>query len=155
LNDLEHSRARFHVILAIFNSFKILIKFSKMFFGGGGFPFGGGFEEMRGGPRGPKKEIDNKKFYDLLGVPQTATFDEIKKAFRKLALKHHPDRGGDKEKFQELNMAYETLTDPKKRDLYDQYGEDGIKDGAGGGPDISDLLGGMFGGGMGGRGGAR
>jgi DnaJ family protein A protein 2 len=110
---------------------------------------------MRGGPRGPKKEIDNKKFYDLLGVPQTATFDEIKKAFRKLALKHHPDRGGDKEKFQELNMAYETLTDPKKRDLYDQYGEDGIKDGGGGGQDLSDLLGGMFGGGMGGRGGAR
>ena len=129
-----------------------------MFFGGGGFPFGGsGFEEMRGGPRGPKKEIDNKKFYDLLGVTQKATFDEIKKAFRKLALKHHPDRGGDKETFQELNMAYETLTDPKKRDLYDQYGEDGLKDGGGGGPDMSDLLAGMFGGGggMGGRGGAR
>ena len=71
-----------------------------MFFGsGGGFPFGG-FEEMRGGPRGgPKEEVDNKKFYDLLGVPQNATADEIKKAFRKLALKHHPDRGGDKEKF--------------------------------------------------------
>jgi DnaJ family protein A protein 2 len=129
-----------------------------MFFGGGGFPFGGGgFEEMRGGPRGPKKEIDNKKFYDLLGVTQKATFDEIKKAFRKLALKHHPDRGGDKETFQELNMAYETLTDPKKRDLYDQYGEDGLKDGGGGGPDMSDLLAGMFGGGggMGGRGGPR
>ena len=55
---------------------------------------------MRGGPRGgPKEEVDNKKFYDLLGVPQNATADEIKKAFRKLALKHHPDRGGDKEKF--------------------------------------------------------
>ena len=121
-----------------------------MFFGGGGFPFGGGgFEEMRGGPRGPKKEIDNKKFYDLLGVSPKASFDEIKKAFRKLALKHHPDRGGDKEKFQELNMAYETLTDPKKRDLYDQYGEDGLKDGGAGGADLSDLLGGMFGGGMG------
>ena len=47
-------------------------------------------------------------------------------------------------------MAYETLTDPKKRDLYDQYGEDGLKDGGGGGADLSDLLGGMFGGGRGG-----
>jgi|LauGreDrversion4_2_1035121.scaffolds.fasta_scaffold203292_1 DnaJ family protein A protein 2 len=121
-----------------------------MFFGGGGFPFGGGFEEMRGGPRGPKKEVDNKKFYDLLGVPQTASTTEIKKAFRNLALKHHPDRGGDKEKFQELNMAHETLTDPKKRKLYDELGEDGLKEGGGGGPDLSDLLGGMFGG-MGGR----
>lgn len=73
-----------------------------MFFGGGGFPFGGmggGFEEMGGGRSGPPKEVDNKKYYELLGVEKTATTDEIKKAFRKLALKHHPDRGGDKEKF--------------------------------------------------------
>jgi DnaJ homolog subfamily A member 2 len=67
---------------------------------GGGFPFGGGFEEMGGrGGRGPPKEVENKKFYELLGVERTATMDEIKKAFRKLALKNHPDRGGDKEKF--------------------------------------------------------
>ncbi len=69
-----------------------------MFFGGGGFPFGG-FEEMHGGPRGPKKDIDNNRFYDLLGVPKTATTEEIRKAFKRLALKHHPDRGGDKDKF--------------------------------------------------------
>lgn len=114
-----------------------------MFFGGGGFPFGG-FEEMGGGrPRGP---VDNKKFYDLLGVDKSATTDEIKKAFRKLALKHHPDRGGDKEKFQELNMAHEVLSDKQKRDIYDQYGEEGLRDGGGGGgADLSDLLGGMFG----------
>jgi DnaJ family protein A protein 2 len=123
-----------------------------MFFGGGGFPFGGGFEGMGGGPRGPKKEVDNKKFYNILGVSQNATADEIRKAYRKLALQHHPDRGGDKEKFQELNLANETLTDPKKRELYDQYGEDGLREGGGGGADLSDLLGGMFGMGGGGRG---
>ena len=55
-----------------------------------------------GGPgprRGPPKEVDNTKFYKILGVEKTATFDEIKKNYRKLALKEHPDRGGDKEKF--------------------------------------------------------
>lgn len=75
-----------------------------MFFGGGGFPFGGmggGFEEM-GGRRGPAKEVENSKYYELLGVDKKASLDDIRKAFRKLAIKHHPDRGGDKEKFQEL-----------------------------------------------------
>ena len=51
------------------------------------------------GGRGPPKEVDNNKYYELLGVEKTATYDEIRKAFRKLALKNHPDRGGDKEKF--------------------------------------------------------
>ena len=95
-----------------------------------------------GGRGGPPKEVDNSKFYDLLGVEKTATYDEIKKAFRKKALKEHPDRGGDKEKFQELQGAYEVLSDKEKRDLYDKYGEDGIKEGGGahaGGMD--DLLG--------------
>jgi len=122
-----------------------------MFFGGGGFPFGGmggGFEEM-GGRRGPQKEVDNTKFYTLLGVEKTASMDEIKKAFRKLALKNHPDRGGDKEKFQELQAAYEVLTDKEKRDIYDKYGEEGLKEGGGGAHGMDDILGQMFG--MGGR----
>ena len=75
-----------------------------MFFGGGGFPFGGmggGFEGM--GSRGPQKEVENTLYYELLCVERTATMDEIKKPFRKLALKYHPDRGGDKETFQSLN----------------------------------------------------
>lgn len=92
---------------------------------GGGFPF----EEFMGGgaPRGPKKEVDTKKFYDLLGVEKTATLDQIKKAYRKLALKEHPDKGGNPEKFKEITNAYEVLSDRDKRELYDKYGEEGVK----------------------------
>lgn len=61
-------------------------------------------------------------YYKILGVPRTATADEIKKAFRKLARKHHPDAGGDEAKFKEINEAYEVLSDEKKRKIYDQYG---------------------------------
>lgn len=78
---------------------------------------------MRGGP---KKNVDSSKFYDLIGVPKTATTDEIKKAFRKLALKAHPDKGGDPEKFKEISVAYEVLSDPEKRKIYDKYGEEGL-----------------------------
>lgn len=61
-------------------------------------------------------------YYKTLGVSRNATADEIKKAFRKLARKHHPDAGGDEAKFKEINEAYEVLSDDKKRKLYDQYG---------------------------------
>jgi curved DNA-binding protein len=61
-------------------------------------------------------------YYKTLGVPRTASADEIKKAFRKLARTHHPDAGGDESKFKEINEAYEVLSDEKKRALYDQYG---------------------------------
>lgn len=61
-------------------------------------------------------------YYQSLGVPRNASEDEIKKAYRKLARKHHPDTGGDENKFKEINEAYEVLSDKKKRDLYDQYG---------------------------------
>ena len=80
-----------------------------MFFGGGGggrgFPFGdmdddegGGFPGMHGHARGPPKEVDNKQLYETLGVDNQATMDQIKKAYRKLAIKMHPDKGGDPEK---------------------------------------------------------
>ncbi len=65
----------------------------------------------------------SKSYYDILGVPKTATTDEIKKAFRKLARKHHPDAGGDESKFKEINEAYEVLSDEKKRQEYDTYGQ--------------------------------
>ena len=112
---------------------------------GGGFPFEE-FAGMHGGHgRGPKKEVDNKRYYNLLGVEKNATFDQIKKAYRKLALKEHPDKGGDPEKFKDITAAYECLSDKDKRELYDEHGEEGVKQGApmrGG-----DIFSQMFGGG--------
>ena len=64
--------------------------------------------------------MPNKNFYDVLGVKRDATQDEIKRSFRKLAAKYHPDAGGDEEKFKEVSEAYTTLSDPDKRKEYDQ-----------------------------------
>ena len=109
--------------------------------------------------------------YETLGVPKNASQDEIKKAYRKLARKYHPDaNGGDKkaeERFKEVQHAYDVLSDRGKRKQYDTFGAtNGRVGGAPGGPnvdfsgfdiaDLSDLFGGLFGGGgRGGRGGGR
>lgn len=61
-------------------------------------------------------------YYEVLGVPKTASQDEIKKAFHKLAHKYHPDKGGDEKKFKEINEAYQVLSDKQKRQQYDQFG---------------------------------
>lgn len=61
-----------------------------------------------------------KDYYGVLGVPKTATQDDIKKAFRKMAMKHHPDRGGDQTKFKEINEAHDILSDNEKRMMVDQ-----------------------------------
>ena len=100
-----------------------------------------------------------RDYYEVLGLQKGATEDEIKKAYRKLAVKYHPDRNpGDKEaeeKFRGATDAYEVLSDEKKRPLYDQYGFagiDGMDQGSGGAQyshafhDFSDLFGGMGGG---------
>jgi DnaJ-class molecular chaperone len=103
-------------------------------------------------------------YYKILGVPRTATQQEIKKAFRGLSQKYHPDHNPEdpkaNERFAKINngisfdlpLAYEALSDPEKRKKYDKYGEDGLKEqGHGGGGDFDDLLSGFFGGGGGGR----
>jgi len=117
-----------------------------------------------------------KDYYKILGVDKSASKDEIKKAFRKVAHKYHPDKKtGDEEKFKEANEAYQVLSDEQKRAQYDQFGQ--TFDGAGGGPggfnwqdfaggfggqagaqgfdfnDLGDIFGNIFGGGA--RGGQR
>jgi len=68
-----------------------------------------------------------KDYYNILGVGKSASPEEIKKAYRKLAHKYHPDKGGgDEAKFKEINEAYQVLSDPKKRQAFDQFGEAGV-----------------------------
>ena len=84
-----------------------------------------------------------RDYYEVLGVSKTASEDEIKKAFRKAAVKHHPDKeGGDEAKFKEINEAYEVLKDKQKRQRYDQFGHAGVG-GASGGAGGGNPFGGM------------
>ncbi len=109
-----------------------------------------------------------RDYYEVLGVGKNASADEIKKAFRRLAVQHHPDKeGGDEAKFKEVNEAYEVLKDSEKRQRYDQFGHAGVGGASGGGTggspfegfnfnsqninfdfgDMGDIFGSFFGGG--------
>ncbi|RVX68729.1 hypothetical protein B0A52_07615 [Exophiala mesophila] len=107
--------------------------------------------------------VKETKYYEILGVDITCTEAQLKTAYKKGALKHHPDKNAHNpdaaEKFKDLSKAYEVLSDPQKRQIYDQYGEEGLEQGAGGGGMAAEDLfaqffgggsgfGGMFGGGM-------
>lgn len=112
---------------------------SKMFHGMGG--------------RQKKKAGSDNRFYELLGIERNANDADIKKAYRKLAVKLHPDKGGDEAKFKEVTMAYEVLSNKEKRQVYDEYGEEGLKDGGMGGGSAEDIFSAFFGGGIFGGGG--
>src|SRR6184192_4406256 len=107
-----------------------------------------------------------RDFYEILGVAKNASDDDIKKAYRKLAMKHHPDRNpdskGSEDKFKEAKEAYEMLSDPQKREAYDRYGHAGVDPNMGGGgfggagagnggfaDAFGDIFGDIFGGGRG------
>ena len=116
-----------------------------------------------------------RDYYEVLGVSKNATDEELKKAYRKLAKQYHPDANPDNKeeaerKFKEINEAYENLSDPQKRKMYDQFGHDGpagFGGGASGGyyssgfdgfsdfGDLGDIFSSFFGGGFGGRGSRR
>ena len=108
--------------------------------------------------------MSKRDFYEVLGVAKNVSQAELKKAYRKLAMKHHPDRNPDdataEEKFKEAKEAYDILSDEQKRSAYDQFGHAGVDQsmgggggghgGAGFGDAFGDIFGDIFGGGRGG-----
>ena len=105
-----------------------------------------------------KAEQAKRDFYEVLGVPKSATEAQLKKAYREKAMKHHPDRGGDKDEFSAISEAYEVLSNDDKRRVYDQYGHEAATSMGQGGPggfggrSAEDIFSEFFGGaGFGGR----
>lgn len=106
-----------------------------------------------GGGGGPDPNVDNTALYEVLGLDSNCSDADIKKAWRRAAVAHHPDRGGDTKMFQKCQQANEILSDPEKREQYDRYGDKFLNGeaGGGGGGDMEDMLRQMFGGGGGQR----
>ncbi|CAB1323117.1 unnamed protein product [Coregonus sp. 'balchen'] len=93
--------------------------------------------------------VVDTKLYDILGVSPSASENDLKKAYRKLAKEFHPDKNPDAgDKFKEISFAYEVLTNPEKKELYDRYGEQGLREGGGGGAGMDDIFSHIFGGGL-------
>lgn len=93
----------------------------------------------------------DNRYYEILGVPRTASEEEIKKSYKKLALKYHPDKNKDPdapERFKEISEAYDVLSKPDKREIYDRYGEEGLKNGGFTATSAEDIFSQIFGGGM-------
>lgn len=86
----------------------------------------------------------NKDYYKTLGVSKSATAEEIKKAYRHLAMKHHPDKGGDQSKFKKINEAYQVLSNSQKRTQYDQFGASGVGAGFGNAGQAGGFRGGYY-----------
>ncbi len=90
--------------------------------------------------------MTKRDYYEILGIGKNASADEIKKAFRRAAVQHHPDKeGGDESKFKEINEAYEVLKDPSKRQRYDQFGHAGVGGSSSGGNNPYEGFGGFGG----------
>lgn len=111
------------------------------FFVGGDMGGMGGHPGMRQQRREP---VDTEKLYTVLGVPKDCPQKDLRKAYLRKAAKMHPDKGGDADKFKELQKAYDILGQEEKRALYDEYGEEGVENG--GGHDGADIMSQMFGG---------
>jgi molecular chaperone DnaJ len=105
----------------------------------------------------PSTRVNKADYYEVLGVDKNATDQELKSAYRKLAMQHHPDRNPDdpaaEEKFKQASEAYQVLSDPEKRAVYDRYGHAGLSgtggfdpSGFAGMPDLGDIFGDLFGG---------
>jgi DnaJ-class molecular chaperone len=94
-----------------------------------------------------KGDDDDEDFYEILGCTRTATEKELTRAYRKACVKHHPDKtNGDRARFDEISLAYDTLNDPVKRKLYDRFGKRSLEPNFN--PGMGSNMGGMFGGGM-------
>ena len=88
--------------------------------------------------------VVDREYYDILHISPEASEKDIKQAYRTAAIKHHPDKGGDEQKFKEINAAYEVLSNEEKREIYDRYGKSGV-DGAGSSMDPHDIFSQFFG----------
>ena len=86
-----------------------------------------------------------KDLYKILGVDKSVDDNALKKAYRKLAMKHHPDKGGDEKEFKDISEAYEILSDPNKRKTYDLGGYEALDGGGAGGGNPFDIFESMFG----------